>query len=120
MSQTHKKQLLAQAAFHRKESNPTQPTQPKLMFSDKSFVENFFFDCSIFNVDGPVGCLCKCRVMGYHNNSSLVLLRKNAEKVKDFISSLCVQIASWLVCKNYCGVVHQCSGYCNPLLLTST
>src|SRR5215208_3501857 len=104
MSQTHKNQLLAQAALHI-ERNPTQLNQ-SLMFPDKSFIENFFFDCSIFNVDGPVSCLCKCRVMGYHNNSSLVPLRKNVEKVKDFISSLCVQIASWLVCKNYCRVIH--------------
>src|SRR5215208_5013099 len=75
MLQTHKKQLLAQTALHI-ERNPTELNQT-LLFSDKSFVENFFFDCSIFNVDGPVSCLCKCRVMGYHNNCSLVLLRKN-------------------------------------------
>src|SRR5215204_3498224 len=104
MLQTHKKQLLAQTALHI-ERNPTELNQT-LLFSDKSFVENFFFDCSIFNVDGPVSCLCKCRVMGYHNNCSLVLLRKNMKEVEDFISSLCVQIASWLVCKNYCGVIH--------------
>src|SRR5215210_1964703 len=103
MQQAQQHRLFAQAAFHI-ERNPAQSNSNVL--SDKSFVENLFFDCSIFNVDGSVCGFCKGGIMSYHNNSSSVLLRKNAEKVKDIVSSLCVQIASRLVCKNYCGVIH--------------
>ena len=51
---------------------------------------------SICQQHGPLGALCQADVVGYHQDS-LILLHQLAEEIKYFISGTRIQVASWLI-----------------------
>lgn len=85
-----------------------------------SVVVLFFVDRALFADDDAAGVLAEeLAVVGDHQEGGLLLFVQIHQQLHDVVGGVVVQVTGRLVCQDELGMVEECAGDGNPLLLAS-